>query len=179
MSSLPGFSSHLKAFVAGIVLAVIGIGVYTWISQSSPDTDFAGNGHGVAEQAAADVQVVTVYHSPTCGCCMKWVDHLRAEGFEVSVRSRTDMGAVKQEHGIPRQLSSCHTATAGGYVVEGHVPADEIKRLLRQRPDVAGLSVPGMPIGSPGMEQGEREEPYDVLAFTDDGRAGVFARYNQ
>lgn len=152
----------VKAFALGIVLALVGLGAYTWWGRT---------------QAAAALPTVTVYQSPTCGCCSKWVDHLRANGFEVTAEHRTDMSVVKAELGVPYRLTSCHTARVGDYVVEGHVPADDIKRLLRDRPPVAGLTVPGMPVGSPGMEQGARQDPYDVLAFTDGGGVGVFARY--
>jgi hypothetical protein len=119
---------------------------------------------------------VTVYKSPTCGCCGKWVDHLRAHGFEVTVRDVADVDAYKHKYGVPRHLASCHTALVEGYVIEGHVPADLVHRLLAERPEVIGLAVPGMPIGSPGMEQGNREDPYEVVAFDRTGRVTVYAR---
>jgi hypothetical protein len=123
-----------------------------------------------------DLESITVYKSPTCGCCSKWVRHLQDNGFEVEAINRKDMNSVKSEAGIPRQLASCHTATIGGYVIEGHVPAVDIKRLLKERPDVAGLTVPGMPMGSPGME-GSRRDKYEVLTFTKSGDTVVFRRY--
>ncbi len=126
---------------------------------------------------AQSLPVVEMVRHPQCGCCAKWADHLRAEGFEVTVTETRKMWGVKRLAGIPKSLDSCHTATVGGYVVEGHVPADDIKRLLSERPDVKGLSVPGMPIGSPGMEVGDRTEPYDVLSFDADGRTDVFKSY--
>jgi hypothetical protein len=122
---------------------------------------------------AAQAGVVTVYKSPTCGCCAKWVDHLRESGYQVEVRDTADVQPVKTAHGLPGHLASCHTALVGGYVVEGHVPADVIRRLLRERPAVAGIAVPGMPGGSPGME-GPRKDPYDVIAFTRDGSTSVY-----
>jgi hypothetical protein len=124
----------------------------------------------------ADLESITVYKSPTCGCCSKWVRHLQDNGFEVEAINRKDMNSVKSEAGIPRQLASCHTAIIGGYVIEGHVPAVDIKRLLKERPDVAGLTVPGMPMGSPGME-GPRQDKYEVLTFTKSGDTAVFRRY--
>ena len=124
----------------------------------------------------AELESITVYKSPTCGCCTKWVSHLQANGFEVETIDLQDMSAVKAEAGISRQLSSCHTAKTGGYVIEGHVPADDIKRLLKERPDVTGLTVPGMPMGSPGME-GYRKDNYDVLTFTRTGETAVFSRH--
>jgi hypothetical protein len=122
------------------------------------------------------LESITVYKSPTCGCCSKWVSHLQANGFEVEAIDLQDMKSVKAEVGISRQLSSCHTAKTGGYVIEGHVPVDDIKRLLKERPDVAGLTVPGMPMGSPGME-GHRKDNYDVLTFTKTGETAVFSRH--
>ena len=124
----------------------------------------------------AKLESITVYKSPTCGCCTKWVSHLQANGFEVEAINRQDMNGVKTEAGIPRQLASCHTAKIGGYVIEGHVPADDVKRLLEERPDVAGLTVPGMPMGSPGME-GHRKDNYDVLTFTRTGETTVFSSH--
>lgn len=133
----------------------------------------AGGAPGTALAAEAPREVV-VYRSPTCGCCAAWAEHLEAAGFEVEVRDTNDLGRVKAAAGVPARLQSCHTATVGDYVVEGHVPADAIVRLLNERPDVRGLAVPGMPIGSPGMEQGDRKDPYDILAFDEEGRTEVY-----
>ena len=105
-----------------------------------------------------------------------WVAHLEAHGFEVETTDVPDMRGVKRQAGVPRGASSCHTALVDGYVVEGHVPADDVKRLLTERPDVRGIAVPGMPIGSPGME-GPNPQPYDVLAFDDDGNVSVYATH--
>jgi len=124
----------------------------------------------------ADLESITVYKSPTCGCCSQWVRHLQDNGFEVEAINRKDMNSIKSEAEIPRQLASCHTAIIGDYVVEGHVPAADIKRLLKEQPDVAGLAVPGMPMGSPGME-GHRQDSYEVLTFTKTGDTTVFSRY--
>lgn len=119
---------------------------------------------------------ITVYKSPDCGCCGKWVDHLRANGFSVRVENRYDLSAVKEAEGVPPDLQSCHTAVAGRYVIEGHVPAADIKRLLAAEPAARGLAVPGMPAGSPGMEAGAYTEPYDVFLFGKAGRI-VFASH--
>ena len=119
---------------------------------------------------------ISVYKTPTCGCCTKWVDHLREKGFTVETHDQPSLTALKQEHGIPRGAEACHTALVDGYVIEGHVPAREIARLLEERPNVRGLVVPGMPLGSPGMEA-DRTDPYSVLAFDDKGRVSTFARY--
>jgi len=125
---------------------------------------------------AAELEFITVYKSPTCGCCSQWVRHLQDNGFEVEAINRSDMNDVKSKAGVPRQLVSCHTAVIGGYVIEGHVPATDIKRLLKERPDVTGLTVPGMPMGSPGME-GHRNDRYEVLTFTRTGNTTTFSRY--
>lgn len=130
---------------------------------------------GTAAEAASGPEMV-VYRSPTCGCCTAWVEHMREAGFRVRVEDRTDLGPVKAEMGVPRDLTSCHTARVGGYVVEGHVPAADVQRLLEERPDVRGLAVPGMPVGSPGME-GPRPERYEVVAFDGEGGREVFARH--
>jgi hypothetical protein len=125
---------------------------------------------------ATPVTDVTVYKSPTCGCCAEWVTHLRRRGFRVTVEDRTDLQPIKARHGVPTELQSCHTALIGGYVVEGHVPADLIERLLRERPKIAGLAVPGMPVGSPGMEvPGVPADRYRVLAFDRNGKTEVYA----
>ncbi len=122
-----------------------------------------------------------VWKTSTCGCCGKWVDHMREAGFEVVAHdvSQRELTAVKVEKGITPELASCHTAVIGGYVVEGHVPAEDLKRLLAERPvDVQGIAVPGMPIGSPGMEDPTRPaDEYDVVTFTSSGDTEVFASH--
>lgn len=128
-----------------------------------------------ADTSHAALPTITVYKTPTCGCCTDWVDHLRENGFSVVAHDLDDLSPIKAELGIRRELASCHTAVVDGYVVEGHVPADLIARLLTERPAVTGIAVPGMPIGSPGME-GPYSQRYDVLTFDRDGRTTVFAR---
>jgi hypothetical protein len=120
---------------------------------------------------------ITVFKDPNCGCCKQWVDHLRKHSFAVTVRDTSDVGGAKRTGRVPEQLHSCHTAFVGGYVVEGHVPAEDIRRLLREKPKVAGIAVGGMPVGSPGMEVGARKDPYDVVAFNRDGSTSLFARH--
>jgi len=124
------------------------------------------------QTVAADI---VVYKSPTCGCCGKWVEHMEKAGFSVEVENMNDVAPIKRELGVPGRMQSCHTAKVGDYFVEGHVPADLVKRLLADRPDIKGLAVPGMPMGSPGME-GPRKDPYDVIAIGKDGRARIYAR---
>lgn len=130
----------------------------------------------VGEPPAEDV--IQVFKAPTCGCCGDWIDHLREAGFQVEVQDIPNMMAVKAEVGLPGAMASCHTARINGYLVEGHVPADDIRRLLAERPDVKGIAVPGMPVGSPGMEvEGRAADPYQVLAFDEAGNTEVYATY--
>ncbi len=126
----------------------------------------------------AEATDIVVYKDPNCGCCRKWVDHMRDNGYSVEARNTRDLPAIKAEQGVPRQAQSCHTAIVGGYFVEGHVPAADVQRLLKERPDIRGLSAPGMPIGSPGMEvPGKPAQAYQVLAIAHDGSATVFASH--
>ena len=117
---------------------------------------------------------VTVYKSPTCGCCAKWVEHVKKAGFAVTVKDVPNVGEVKLANGVPADLASCHTALVGGYVVEGHVPADVMQKLLKEKPAVAGIAVPGMPMGSPGME-GSYSDRYNIVAFEKSGKQSVYA----
>jgi hypothetical protein len=121
---------------------------------------------------------VTVYKTSSCGCCKLWVDHLKANGFDVQAMdvSSAEVRNVSKMAGLKDDDTSCHTAKVGNYIVEGHVPADDIKRMLKEQPAIAGLAAPGMPQGSPGMEQGSKE-PYDVIAFKKDGTSTVFAKH--
>lgn len=123
---------------------------------------------------------VTVYKSASCGCCRLWVQHLIRAGFTVQVKNVGNLNPVKQRVGIPAGLGSCHTAEVGGYFVEGHVPAQDIKRLLQEHPRAKGLAVPGMPAGSPGMEVPSGQvKPYEVLLVAQDGKTSSFARHGQ
>jgi hypothetical protein len=124
---------------------------------------------------------VEVWKDPNCGCCQDWVQHLQAQGFEVRVHA-TGNAQARTRLGVDARWGSCHTASVGGYAVEGHVPASDIHRLLRERPDAIGLSVPGMPVGSPGMDApvyGGRKDAYDVLLLQRGGQARVFQSYPQ
>jgi len=131
---------------------------------------------GTAPVQAGENQM-TVYKSPTCGCCKEWVKYMKANGFEMTTYDVKDLGPLKRMSGVTPQLASCHTAFIGDYVVEGHVPADDIKRLLKEKPEAKGLTAPGMPVGSPGMEQGGKKQPYNVLLIGKDGRTRVYARH--
>jgi hypothetical protein len=133
---------------------------------------------GSALASAEAEHSIHVYKSPTCGCCTDWIKHLEDNGFEVDVSEVDNVTPVKIEAGLTPALASCHTAFINDYVIEGHVPADDIKRLLSQAPQARGLSVPGMPAGSPGMEMGDRKDPYQVLLFNANGQTRVFAEHN-
>lgn len=119
---------------------------------------------------------VTVYKTESCHCCQRWVEHLQGQGFQVQVQNERAINPLKKKLGVPEALWSCHTATVGGYIIEGHVPAQDIRRLLAERPAAMGLAVPGMPIGSPGMEQGNQQDAYETLLFGPEGTR-VFARH--
>jgi hypothetical protein len=140
-------------------------------------TGVGAQGQGAKKPAApaAAGQAVTVHLTPTCGCCGKWVEHLKAAGFNVTTNVTTKLDAVPERQRVPSQLRTCHTAVVGPYLVEGHVPVDVIQKMLKEKPKVAGIAVPGMPIGSPGME-GPNPRPYSVVAFTADGATSEFAR---
>lgn len=120
---------------------------------------------------------IRVFKSPTCGCCAGWVDHLNANGFRVEVTETTNLNPIKIDAGLTPSLASCHTAFVGDYVIEGHVPANDIHRLIAEAPKAKGLAVPGMPIGSPGMEMGDRRDHYQVLMFNQSGQTKVFEEH--
>ncbi|AOY89575.1 metal-binding protein [Marinobacter salinus] len=128
--------------------------------------------------AAGAAQNIHVYKSPTCGCCKDWVRHLEDNGFDVDVTETNNLNPVKIDAGLTPALASCHTAFIGDYVIEGHVPASDIRRLIAEAPQAKGLSVPGMPVGSPGMEMGGRKDHYQVLLFNDKGQTRVFSEHN-
>lgn len=130
----------------------------------------------VSTQLQAAGPKITVYKTKTCGCCGKWVDHLRANGFEPVVNDVPSTAEYRQKYGVPDSLASCHTAVVNGYAVEGHIPAADIHRLLKEKPKAKGIAVPGMPIGSPGME-GSRQDPYAVYLFDASGKPTVFQRH--
>ena len=147
-----------KALAAVAAVAVVSVAGVTFAQKSAP--------------------TVQVYKSPTCGCCANWVKHLQQHGFTTRVTDTNDMASIKAQRGVPARAQSCHTAVVDGYVLEGHVPAADVQRLLRERPAVAGLAVPGMPIGSPGMEvPGQKPQAYDVVAFDKQGQMRVYASH--
>jgi hypothetical protein len=133
-----------------------------------------------APAAEPTTRELLVYSSPSCGCCSNWVGYLEGHGYTVTVEHVTNLAAVKAEHNVPPTMQSCHTAVIDGYVIEGHVPVEDIERLLRERPDVVGIAVPGMPVNSPGMEVPDAPaQPFDVVTFDAAGNTAIYASYHQ
>jgi hypothetical protein len=128
-------------------------------------------------EAASAAPEITVYRDPSCSCCGGWIDYLAAQGFQPTNIPTPNVDALKQQYGVPEDLTSCHTAIVNGYVIEGHVPVDDIKRLLAEQPNVAGITVPGMPVGTPGMESGDEREPFTVFSFDQQGNTEIFNQY--
>lgn len=157
-----------------LALAVLGFAAACGRADAAPEPAQAATPSDAS--ATQQPPTVVVYKSPTCGCCEGWVEHLRAAGFTVDARDvdNDQLMKAKSDAGVPARYQTCHTALVDGYVVEGHVPVEQIKRLLADRPDVVGIAVPGMPIGSPGME-GPGARPYQVYSWTKDGSGKVFA----
>ncbi len=128
-------------------------------------------------QAEESVEI-EVYRSPNCGCCGKWIQHLKENQFLVKDIVTNDVSKIKKKYGVSAEMSSCHTALVNGYVVEGHVPASDIVRLLKIKPSITGIAVPGMPVGTPGMEMGDKKDAYNVVSFDKKNNVQVFSRYN-
>ncbi|MBA2707904.1 MAG: DUF411 domain-containing protein [Gemmatimonadaceae bacterium] len=189
------FAGRIAA-IAGIVLTAVGCEARDGESASTsstaggavspasateaPDVDALAPSLGsgaaiVASNSGGDATLVKVYKDPNCGCCVKWMEHLEKNGFKVESMDMPDLSLLKQKHGVTGELQSCHTAIIGDYVIEGHVPAEVIRKLLKEKPAVLGLAVPGMPMGSPGMEGATRER-YDILTFDRAGRTKVYAQ---
>lgn len=142
-------------------------------SPSTPEVERAAPAPGSTAVPASDSTTLVVYKESTCPCCNAWVDYMRDNGFRVVTHNVSDLDAVKRKHAIAENLQACHTTEVGGYYVEGHVPVDLVRKLLAERPGIAGITVPGMPVGSPGMEVGP-PQPYDVLSVDSAGRTAIF-----
>ena len=179
-------SNWKKLAIVGVVIAVTtGVGYWavdrlhddrTIAQLSSPTTPIANASDSTPTTEALNI---TVYRTPTCGCCQGWVDYLQQNNFEVTdiVKPEAEIQAIRQQYDLPEQLNSCHTAEINGYLVEGHIFAQDIRQLIARKPDIAGIAVPGMPIGTPGMEMGDRKQSFDVLGFKQDGQIEVFNSY--
>lgn len=155
-----------------MVVAAMSIALFIGCTQSTTELSTA------ALEQVAQASELTVFRSPTCGCCGKWVEHMRSFGFQIEDNITEDVDVIAQQYGLPDQLRSCHTTIANGYIIEGHIPAVDVARLLKEAPKIAGIAVPGMPVGSPGMESGDYVEPYSVLSFTEAGDTAVFAEHS-
>jgi hypothetical protein len=158
------FIRSVKRSVKRVAISLIAIGAMIWLTS--------------VPAAASERIDMTVYRDPSCRCCGGWMEHLSAQGFQTNNVPTDDMNALKQQQGVPTELSSCHTAVVDGYVIEGHVPAEDIKRLLVQQPPVAGIAVPGMPKGTPGMESGDVRESFTVFSFDQQGKTEAFNQYS-
>ena len=184
-----------KITVTSIAIASIFGGVYYFTSTPVKDLTISRNNLAITQNNPHQATLVsiwdketeadysgttemTVYRSPTCGCCGVWVEHAQQHGFKIEDIKTEEMEILKQKHNIPSELASCHTSIIDGYVMEGHIPADDIKRFLAEKPDdLVGLAVPGMPIGTPGMEAKDIKQPFQVLAFDNQGQVEVFNEY--
>ncbi|GAB4553031.1 MAG: hypothetical protein Tsb0014_46650 [Pleurocapsa sp.] len=184
-----------KITITSVAIAAAVAGTFYLTSASRDNNTVSNNNSAVANETNSQATLVsvwdretepnypgttemTVYRSPSCGCCGVWVDHAQKHGFKIKDIKTEEMEAIKQKHNVPAELASCHTTIIDGYVMEGHIPADDIKRFLAQKPDdLIGLAVPGMPIGTPGMEARDIKQPFQVLAFNDKGEVEVFKEY--
>lgn len=126
---------------------------------------------------AMEGKIMTVYKSPSCGCCTKWIDIMKSKGFEVKTIMTNDVNTIKQKAGLQAGQTSCHTAFVDGYFIEGHVDYSAIKKMLTQKPDILGISTPGMPLGSPGMEQGNMKQAYNIIYVNKDGTSGIYEKH--
>lgn len=154
-----------------VVVAVLAAGIWLY-------GDFGSSSDNPTEGSSKNITEVTMYKNPGCQCCTKWANHLEQNGFTVTEEPTQQLLSIKADQDVPYSIQSCHTAVVGDYVVEGHVPAEDVQRMLEERPDVIGIGVGGMPIGSPGME-GPNPEPYNVYAFDADGNQTVWASHQQ
>ena len=169
----------IQSLAVGVtVMTIAGIGYWTIAGtiQNSIATQAANL---TPTKLAASAVNITVYRTPTCGCCEGWVEHLQQHNFQVTdlIKPEADIQTIRQKHNLPSQLASCHTAEMNGYLVEGHVPVEDVKKLLVQKPNIAGIAVPGMPIGTPGMEMGNQKQSFEVISFQQNGKVEVFNSY--
>ncbi|MGB3401219.1 MAG: DUF411 domain-containing protein [Microcoleaceae cyanobacterium] len=173
-------SNWKHLLIGGVVVAgFVGAGYWTVNGLTENQTATTEISNASNSELAASALNITVYRTPTCGCCKGWVEHIQQNNFTVTdiVQPEAEIQAIRQKHNLPQQLASCHTAEINGYLVEGHVPVEDVKRLIAQKPNLAGIAVPGMPIGTPGMEMGNRKESFDVVGFKPDSQTKVFNSY--
>ncbi|MEA5536704.1 DUF411 domain-containing protein [Crocosphaera sp. XPORK-15E] len=178
------FSKLMLPIILGIAIAgVIGTAYLTQgtgekeIANYQPKSIILASNWDRINESYNGNKEMTVYRSPSCGCCGIWVEHAEKHGFKIKDIKTDDMASIKQKYQITSDLESCHTAIIDGYVMEGHIPADDIKRFLKEKPNMIGLSVPGMPLGTPGMEAGDKKQPFAVFAFNKTGEVEVFQEH--
>lgn len=165
------------------LVALLALALQGCSDPSAPETaassqSGATSAEGPTTTSEATLPLVVVHKDPYCGCCNGWIEHMRQAGFPVEARNEDDMAPIKARAGVPFGKGSCHTAMVGGYFIEGHVPAEDVKRLLAEKPDARGLALPGMPMGSPGMEMPDgRTQPYTVELVANDGSTGPYAQH--
>ncbi len=166
-------------FIIKSIFIFVTIGILYWLPFTGNNAQAIASVWDKETQALySGIKQVTVYRSPSCGCCEDWVKHMQKHGFSIKDDIKTeDMETIKEELKVPQQLASCHTATIDGYVIEGHVPAEDIKRFIAKSPKQNGLAVPQMPSGTPGMEMGDKKDPFAVISFNHDGEIKVFKEY--
>lgn len=173
---------HIVFAAVGCALMVSGCGGAEAAQHDHAEPVETASAEPVASSSHAstpEAGTVVVFKTPTCGCCVKWVDHMREAGFAVEVNDVASLTDVKRQAGVPADLQSCHTAIVDGLVIEGHVPASTVQQVLAERGDLHGIAVPGMPIGSPGMEvPGRAADPYDVIGFSQDGTRTVVSQHD-
>jgi hypothetical protein len=165
-------SRPVRPFKLGTIGALVAIALVLVLSGG------ISFGISVAGAIAATTPTITVYRDPSCSCCEGWINHLSAQGFRLETIETPDVEPLKQQYGIPTELQSCHTATVDGYVLEGHVPVEDIKRMLADHPAIVGLAVPGMPVGTPGMESDDQHDSFNVMTFDQQGTTTVFNEYS-
>jgi hypothetical protein len=171
------FHSKLNISIIKSVFILIMVGIFYWLPFTGSNAQAIASVWDKETEPLLSGVKVTVYRSPDCSCCEGWVEHMQKHGFQIKDDIKTEeMEAIKKEYNVPQQLASCHTAIIDGYVMEGHVPGDDIKRFIAQSPKQTGLSVPGMPSGTPGMEMGKKD-PFAVVSFNKDKEAKIFHEY--
>ncbi len=172
------FSNYwIPSLIAGIAL-VAGVTYFT-LTDINLFSNSTQTSNSSSTQLAANDLNITVYRTPTCGCCEGWVEHLQQHNFNVTdvVKPEAEIQAIRQKHNLPQQLTSCHTAEINGYLVEGHVPVEDVEKLIAKKTNISGIAVPGMPVGTPGMEMGNRKESFDVIGFKNN-QISVFNSYS-
>ncbi|MGK7918939.1 MAG: DUF411 domain-containing protein [Trichodesmium sp.] len=179
------FSNWMQSLIASVAVAgVLGVAYWSFVGLPenptfSATTQTVANSGSPTTDLAPQALNITVYRTPTCGCCKGWVEHIKENGFQVTdiVKPESEIKTIRQKYNLPSNLASCHTSEINGYLVEGHTPAADVKRLIQEKQNIAGISVPGMPIGTPGMEVGDRQESFNVFAFQKDGQTKIFNSY--